>query len=92
MPFVMHQCLSGLPARLLAGKDFSERSIAGVIFLRLLCGDMTRATRDVLQNTVGYSLWAIPHTKKKLRVPPKAFLLRHITEAGDLEIRTIGDT
>ena len=90
--FVTHQCLSGLPARLPPGKDFAARSAVGEIFLRLLFGDTTQATGEVLKNIVGFSLMGDHAHKKKLRVPPEAFLLRHVTEDGDLEIRTIGYT
>ena len=90
--FVTHQRLSGLPAQLPPGKDFAARSTAGEIFLRLLFRDMTQETGAVLKNTVGYSLMGDSAHKKKPRVPPEAFLLRHVTEDGDLEIRTIGYT
>ena len=60
--------------------------------MRLLFRDMTQETGAVLKNTVGYSLMGDSAHKKKLRVPPEAFLLRYVTEDGDLEIRTIGYT
>ena len=87
-----HLRLLGNPPTLPVGKDFGNgRAIASELVGYFLKVEVQKTT-DILTDSVGFTLILDRTHKKKLRVPPEAFIVRDVDAEGQLRYRTLGFT
>lgn len=90
--YLSHQRLLGRPAVMPPGQDFGSGRRNAAELVGMFLKVEAEKTKNIILDSVGFSLIFDGAHKKRLRVPPEAFIIRDVDEDGYLRYRTLGFT